>query len=313
MLHVFVTRASAWNRFWTTLRAAAVHTYDDNCLSIAKGAAYSGLFSFFPVLTTVATLLVQAQADAVSRTIAEFLYDVVPPGTEDVVQQLFIVKGQRPVTLLVVAAILAAWAASGAVMSLMEGFRAIYDLPSGRPWLKERGMGLLLVFVAVLPVWCASTLIVLGTRTERTVVYWLGVLPAGADLTGWVSVIGRALRFGVAFGCFVLVTALVYHFGPNRKQAVRRVLPGAFLATLLWLLATEAFAWWVRHVANYNVLYGSVGAGLALLAWMYVLAVIMLFGCEFNAARERVFAGEDRSGDKIRGQIPETRTERASS
>ena len=65
------------------------------------------------------------------------------------------------------------------------------------------------------------------------------------------------------------------------------VFPGAALATLLWLLATVAFAWYVRHVANYNVLYGGVGAGLALLVWMYVLAVINLFGCEFNAARER--------------------------
>jgi membrane protein len=73
------------------------------------------------------------------------------------------------------------------------------------------------------------------------------------------------------------------------------VFPGAMLATFLWLLATAAFAWYVRHVANYNVLYGSVGAGLALLVWMYVLAVINLFGCEFNAARERASApaGED--------------------
>src|SRR5260370_1007704 len=165
MMHVSVIHASAWTRFWTTLRAAAVETYDATCLSIAKGAAYSGLFSFFPVLTTVAALLVQARADAVSRIVAEFLYGVVPPGTEEVVRQLFVVKGQRPMLLLVVAVILAAWAASGAVMSLLEGFRAIYDLPSGRPWIQERAIALLLVFVASVPVWCASALIVLGERS----------------------------------------------------------------------------------------------------------------------------------------------------
>jgi len=296
MLRVSVIRATAWDRFWTMLRAAAVGTYEDNCLAIAKGAAYSGLFSFFPVLTTVAALLVQARADEVSRTVAAFLYDVVPPGTEDVVLQLFVVKGQRPMTLLVVAVVLAAWAASGAVMSLMEGFRSIYHLPSGRPWVRERAMALLLVFISAMPVWCASALIVLGARSERTVVYWLGVLPAGTDLAGPVKIVGQALRFGAAFGSFVLVTALAYYFGPNRKQALRRVLPGACLATLLWFLATEAFAWWVRHVANYNVLYGSVGAGLALLAWMYLLAVITLFGCEFNAVRERILAPEQKAG-----------------
>jgi membrane protein len=60
------------------------------------------------------------------------------------------------------------------------------------------------------------------------------------------------------------------------------------LATLLWLLATLVFGWYVSYVANYNVLYGSVGAGLALLVWMYVLSVIVLFGCEFNAVREKI-------------------------
>src|SRR5438046_2715444 len=99
---VSVKRATAWSRFWTPLRAAAVGTYEDNCLGIAKGAAYSGLLSFFPVLTTFAALLVQAHAESVSRTVASFLYDVVPPGTEDVVVQLFVVKGQRPAGLLVV-------------------------------------------------------------------------------------------------------------------------------------------------------------------------------------------------------------------
>ncbi len=63
--------------------------------------------------------------------------------------------------------------------------------------------------------------------------------------------------------------------------------PGAVLATLLWLLTTIAFGWYVRNIADYNVLYGSVGASMALLVWMYLLAVIMLFGCEFNAVREK--------------------------
>src|SRR5436305_10381194 len=114
---VSVKRATAGRRFWTALRTAAVGTYEDNCLGIAKGAAYSGLLSFFPVLTTLATLLVQAKAEAVSRTIARVLYDVVPPGTEDVVRMLFVVHGERPKWLLVVASLLALWGASGAMIS----------------------------------------------------------------------------------------------------------------------------------------------------------------------------------------------------
>src|SRR6266446_4821628 len=112
-------------RFWGLLRSASVGLHQDNCLSIAKGAAYSALLSFFPVLTTLAALLVQAKAEAVSRTIASLLYDVVPPGAEDVVRTLIVVHGERPKGLLIGATILAAWAASGAMESLLEGFRAV--------------------------------------------------------------------------------------------------------------------------------------------------------------------------------------------
>jgi membrane protein len=281
---------SNWVRLWQLLKAATAGAYRHNCLSVAKGAAYSALLSFFPVLTTVATLLVQARAESASRGIARFLYKVVPPGTEDVVRELFLVHGQRPKWLLVGAILLAAWAASGAMISLMEGFDAIYQISSQRPFLRQRAVALLLVLFAVLPLWGASALIVLGTRVERSVVSWLRLLPEGVDLSGWVLLAGQALRYGVAFGTVALVTALVYYFGPNRKQTLAMVFPGAALVTLLLLMATVAVAWYVRYVANYNVLYGGVGAGLALLVWMYVLAVINLFGCEFNAARERASA-----------------------
>jgi membrane protein len=135
-----------------------------------------------------------------------------------------------------------------------------------------------------LPVLGASGLIVFGARVEQSIRHWLG---GGTDLTGWIWLAGQALRYGAPFASFVVVTMILYYFGPNRKQGLRNVAPGAILATLLWLLATSVFAWYVRNVGKYNVLYGSVGAGLALLVWIYVLAIIALFGCEFNAASEK--------------------------
>ena len=199
------------------------------------------------------------------------------------VRTLFIVHGQRRKWLLVVATMLAAFAASGAMISLMEGFRAVYQIPTGRPMLQERGIALLLVFISALPVLGASALIVFGARTERMLADWLG----GGDLNGWVILAGQGIRYGLALGAFVIVTALIYYFGINRRQKFWHVFPGAILAAVLWLLTTVIFGWYVRNIANYNVLYGSVGAGLALLVWMYVLAVITLLGCEYNAARER--------------------------
>jgi membrane protein len=66
------------------------------------------------------------------------------------------------------------------------------------------------------------------------------------------------------------------------------VWPGAFMATFFWLLTTLVFAWYVRNLANYNLLYGSIGGVIALLVWMYLLAVILLVGCAYNAEKERM-------------------------
>ncbi len=283
---IYLTEVGVVTRFWSRLSSAAVGVYQDGCFGIAKGAAYSALLSFFPIVTTIATLLVQANAEAVARTVARLLSDVIPPGTEDTVKNLFTVKGQQPAALLVVAVILAAWAGSGVMMSLMEGFQAIYRIQVTRSFVRERAIAMMLVFVTALPVLGASALIVFGNRAQRWLITQIGLNDGGGDLRGWVRLGGQALTFAIAVSAMVLVAVLIYYFGPNRKQAFHKLFPGAMVATLLWLISTLAIGWYIRHISNYNVLYGSVGAGLALLVWSYVLSVITLFGCEFNAVTE---------------------------
>lgn len=284
---VYVVDAGHCWRFWGLLRRAFVAAYEDGCFGIAKGAAYSALLSFFPVLTSLTAILVRANAEAVSRVLSEFLFEVVPPGSEDLVKFNFTVRGQRPISLLVIATLISLWAASGAMTSLMEGFQAAYRLPSGRPFLKQRAVAALLVLIAAVPTVAASLLILFGTRAETLVGQWAG-FSYTSDLRGGVALLDRLARYVVAFGTTVLVTGLLYYFGPNRPMKLRTVWRGAFLTTALWLLATLGFAWYVRNIANYNVLYGSIGAVIVLLVWMYLLAAITLFGCEFNAEEERL-------------------------
>jgi membrane protein len=277
-------------RFGTVARRAAVSAYRDNCFGIAKGAAYSALLSFFPVLTTVTAILVQANADAVSRRLSTLVFRVVPPGTEEIVSEIFTERGQRPILLLIVATFLAVWAASGVMLSLMEGFRAAYRIPEGRPFLRQRGIAAVLVFSAALPIIAASALIVFGGYIEQWTLTRVGILPEGERLRGWVLVLSGALRSAIAIGGIVLGTSLLYSIGPNPRRRWRRVLPGAMLATMLWWITTTGFAWYVRNIADYNVLYGSIGAVIALLVWMYLLSVIALYGCEYNAERDRLIA-----------------------
>jgi membrane protein len=130
-------------------------------------------------------------------------------------------------------------------------------------------------------------MVLFGSRAEQWIVGWLGLVPAGQDLRGWVSVIGGAVRYFIALCAIVLGACILYFIGPNRPQRWSRVWPGAVAATILWLVSTSAFAWYARHLAHYNVLYGSIATVILLLVWMYVLAIIAFIGCEFNAAFEK--------------------------
>jgi membrane protein len=269
------------------LRQSVLSAIDDGLFATAKGAAYSALLSFFPVLASAATILVQTRAEFVSRALEDLLSQIVPPGAEDLVVQQFRTTGEHPLGLLIVAGLISLWAASGVVKSLIEGFQAAYRVPRDRDFIHQSAVGIALVLLSAVPLVCASLLIVFGGQVERIVLHWLKVDPLLNPLAPTWQWLSRLARYAVAFATTVLVTALLYYFGPHRRQRWRFVWPGAILATILWMLATSGFAWYVRNIARYNVMYGSVGAGIALLVWMYLISAIALIGCEFNAEYER--------------------------
>jgi len=287
---IYIVPASPPERLWRLVKQTFVGCIEDDCFGIAKGVAYSGLLSLFPILTSIAAILVVANAGDVSRTLGRLIFEVAPPGTETMIEALFTTKGQRPGWLVVVATTLSILAASGAMMSLMDGFQAAYRLPSGRPFLKQRGMAILLVLIVAVPAVGASILIVFGRKLEAWIFDVLGLGGKGGHLTGWPAIISVSTRYLIAFAFVVLATGLLYYFGPNQKVKFKSVWPGAIVATLLWVLTTAGFGWYVRNLANYNVMYGSIAAVIVMIVWMYLLAFIALFGCEFNAERERLRA-----------------------
>jgi membrane protein len=284
---LYLERPGPVQRFWGLFHQASIAAYEDNCFGVAKGAAYSSLLAFFPVLASLGAILASVNAGAVARVFSRLLFQIIPPGTEELVRNQFTARNERSGWLILSATLLSTWAASGAMMTLMEGFQAAYRLPSGRPFLKQRGVAILLVFIGAVPAVGSSALIVFGARIEQWMLATLGLAPT-EDLRVSVVLAFGLLRYVVALGATVLVTGLLYYVGPNQPMKFRSVWPGAILATVLWLLATSLFALYVRHIANYSVLYGSIGAVIALLVWMYLLAVITLFGCEYNAVRERL-------------------------
>ncbi|HXA51506.1 MAG TPA: YihY/virulence factor BrkB family protein [Candidatus Acidoferrum sp.] len=273
--------------YWWLVRQSLISTFNDGCIGYAKGAAYSALLSFFPMLTSAAAIMVQTRTEFVASTLENFLSQVVPPGTEDLVVQQFRVMGARPAGILIIALIVSLWAASGVIKSLIEGFQAAYRVPRNRSILRQSGVAMSLVLLSALPLVFASLLLLFGGQVERGVLRWLSVDPFLNPLSGPLQFASRIARYALAVATTVAVTSSLYYFGPNRRQRWKLVWRGALLATVLWFFATLGFAWYVRNMAGYNVMYGSIGAGIALLVWMYLIALIALIGCEFNAEYER--------------------------
>src|ERR1700683_1982415 len=148
------------------LRRTLFASFDAGLFNIAKGAAYSALLSFFPILATIATLFVQARADFVQQNVMSFLSQILPPGTEEVVLEQFRYRGQRPITLLVVAVVLSLWAASSVIKSLIDGFNAAYRVPRNRSMLAHAAVGMMLALLSLVPLLGATSLILFGGAIE---------------------------------------------------------------------------------------------------------------------------------------------------
>lgn len=277
------------------LRRALVGALRDGATGTAKAAAYSALLSFFPVLATAATVLVQTRAEFVARLLENALSQVVPPGSEELVIRQFQIAGDRPLAVLAGALVVALWGASGVINSLVSGFHAAYRVPRDRGIVRQTLVSILLVLACLVPMLASALLILFGGMLERAIGQWIRPGTLGEQWSygwRWVSTIAR---YTLAFATTSLVAATLYYFGPLRRQQWRFVWPGAILGTVLSLVAISGFGWYARNLAHYNVMYGSIGAGIALLVWMYLMAFIALVGCEFNAEYERSVAAGPRA------------------
>ncbi len=273
-------------KYWRAFRRALVGVYENGALGYSKGAAYSALLSFLPVLTATTAILVQLNAEAVSRRLSAIFFRVAPPGVEDLVRFQVAERGSRPTALPIAAAVLAVWAASGVMISLIEAFHASYKKPDRRNVVHKRLVAMVLVITTVLPILGATVLLILGDRLETWLFHALGFLPASQALEGGLRWLTRIVRYITIAATVLVVTAGLYRFGPQVSRG-RKIWPGAILASMLWFPLTLGFTWYVRNIANYNVLYGSIGAVIALCVWMYLLALTAMTGCEYNVALDR--------------------------
>ena len=270
--------APALGRFWRLFRLSVWRAFEHDAFATAKGGAYSSILTFFPFLLVLGSVMATVRRGEVYlREISDALGRILPAGSAAALSYL---RGSpnRPVGLLITTSLLTMWTASGVIISWMDGFRRAYQLPKTWGLLQERVIAMSLVLMAGLPLTFSTILVALGSRIETRILFNMG-----HEFGPLIVLLGGAIRWLIAILTSIAVMQLIYHNAVPRTQPWHSVLPGAVLATAMWLLCTAFFGWYLQRYVDYSVIYGSLGVGIALLTWMYLISLVVLIGAEFNA------------------------------
>jgi membrane protein len=270
--------APALGRFWRLFRLSIWRAFEHDAFGTAKASAYSSIFTFFPALLVLGSVVATLnRGEVYLREISYALGTILPAGSATALSYL---RGStnRPVGLLVSTSLLTIWTASGVIISWMDGFRRAYQLPKTWGLIQERLIAVSLVLMAGLPLTFATILVAFGSRIETRILFHMG-----HEFGPLILLLWGAIRWTIAILTSIAVIQLIYHNAVPRTQPWHSVLPGAVLATAMWLLSSALFGWYLQHYADYSVIYGSLGVGIALLVWMYLISLVVLIGAEFNA------------------------------
>jgi membrane protein len=193
--------------------------------------------------------------------------------------------------LLLFGVALALWSISALAGTLTEAFNAAYEVSETRRWWKMSALSLAFGPVLALVVIISILLMLIGPDLIERIAALVELEEVFVRLWGW-------LRFPLALSLLAVVLSLIYHFVPNARQRFRSVIPGAVLAVVLWAITSIGFSIYLATFANYGVTYGSLGAAVGLLFYLYLSASVVLFGAELNAAIH-----SSGSGGSVRGSV----------
>lgn len=265
---------------------------DDNVSNGAAALAYYLTLAIFPALVFVLAMVPYLPIAHVDQAIMDLVREVLPGDAANMVAGVVNeVTGNRSGGLLSFGALGTLWAASAGAYAVMQQLNITYDVKEQRNFLKARAIAVgLSVLFGVLVVG-AFSLIVLGGVIQD----WIG---SRFGLSEAVLIAFATLRWVIIVLALLLGFSLFYYFGPDVEQRFRFITPGAIFGVVLLGLASLAFTFYVSHFGNYTATYGSIGAVIILMLWLYISGLVILLGSEINALIEHYAPGGKNKGEK---------------
>lgn len=256
----------------------------DGCIDLAAGLTYRTVFSLFPGLIALVSILsLFGQSGAAITQILDELQGIVPPDTWQTIRPALesILTAPAPGLGLVLGLVTALWSASGYLKAFGRAMNIIYDVPEGRGFVKFNIWMYLLTALILLLGAVAVLIFVLSGPVAEAVGRAIGL--GATAVTVWNVGKWFILAFIVIF-----VVALIFYATPNVKQPkFRWISIGAVVAIVVAVLATLGFFFYASNFSNYNATYGALAGMIILLLWVYIVNAILLFGAELDAELER--------------------------
>lgn len=281
---------------WTQLiKQTVAEIGKDDVLGLAAQLAYYFLLALVPAIVCVLALTSFLPADSLQNFIAS-LSGFAPPDVVQILRdQLSSLSQGEHSGIFTFGLLIALWSSSAAMVSIISALNTAYDIEEARPWWKVRLTAILLTLGVAAFVVVALALVMIGPSFIDRLASMVGLGPAFAST--W-----NVLRWPIALILVAVCISLVFYFAPDAEQDWEWITPGAVVATVLWLIASLGFKFYLANFANYNESYGSLGGVIVLMLWFYISALAVLTGAEMNAEIEHASPHGKDPGEKVPGQ-----------
>lgn len=248
---------------------------DDDVTGVGAQLAYSLLLAFFPFLIFLITLI--GYSSMKSDSVLLSLQGVLPNEAFVLIKHTVVeVIEKRYGNLLSISLIFTIVAASNGFKAVIKGLNKAYDEQEERGFFKLQLISILCTFALAFAILATITLLVFGDVIGNLLVVRFGYSEFFKDIFD-------ILRYLFTLLDMIFIFAMLYRYTPCRKMSWLEVLPGAMFSTLGWLLVSIGFSYYVNNFARYSSIYGSLGAVVILLTWLFLTSVIIILGGELNA------------------------------
>lgn len=267
---------------------------DDEMSTYASALAYQMLFSLFPFLLFLIALIGFLHLPDFFSWLRLQSELVLPPQALEQVNPVIDQLQQSKGGLLSIGIVIALWTASAGVRLMMSAMNAAYDVVEARPIWKRFPLSVAYTIGIAMMMLAVAALMVTGPQ----VMNWIA---AQIGMEEFIVTLWTILRWPLIVMLLMVAVALIYYVMPDVKQEFRFITPGSVLAVVVWIIASLGFGYYVKTFADYNAMYGSIGAIIVLLLYFYISAAVLLLGAEMNAVVEHMSAEGKDKGEKEEG------------